>query len=137
MRSPHTGMPIPEWYRRVALVSALDDIEEVPADQSRVVPNQRARAAVHGDRAFCVLAEGQARHPEGRRLLLHPSGIGQDNPSRGHQPEVLAVAERISRDNAGPTQRLGEAGGLDPGPGAGMDREDEWQGTRQLNEEPQ
>ena len=57
--------------------------------------DQPVRAMRDRDRPFRVGPHRQARDVEDRRLLLDPAGIGQHQPSAGHERQERDVPERL------------------------------------------
>ena len=53
--------------------------------------HQPVRALADGDRPFGILAQGQARHADDARLLLHAARVGEQDLGAVHQREEIEV----------------------------------------------
>ena len=72
------------------------------ADACRVEPEQGVRPGPHGDRALGVVAQGEARHAQERRLLLDAAGVRQDRAPR--RPRARGSRDsRPARPGGGPS----------------------------------
>ena len=93
-----------------------------PHDGVGCAPDELVRALGDGDRSLRVVAQGEARDAQRRRLLLDAAGVGEHEAGAGHQAEEVEVAERFGDQDA-----VGDGAPGELGSGARMGREDERQ----------
>src|SRR3989475_2838467 len=112
---------IPERLRlRAGWVELLDRVEDVRG----LRPYEGVPTVLHGLDPLGLVAEGDARHAEEIRFLLHPAAV-RDDLRRAHQErDEIEVVDRLDRLHLR-AQRLPQAERLEVLPRARMDREDD------------
>jgi hypothetical protein len=65
-----------------------------------VCSDEPVAAAGDGDRTLGHRPQGQARHPQERRLLLYPGRVSDRRRRAAHQGHELQVAERLAHPDA-------------------------------------
>ncbi len=94
-------------------------------DRRGVLSEQRVGALGDRDRTLRVGAQGEARHAEGGRLLLHPAGVGDDCARADLQAEEVEIADRLHGADAGTLEAEQQPFGPQPFRGARVDREED------------
>lgn len=82
----------------MTLATVVQRLVKVRSQQFPVMPYQDICPLGHGNWPLRVLAQGQARRPKIRGLLLYTTGVGDDNRRMLLESEKFKIPQRI--DNA-------------------------------------
>ena len=93
-------MSIPELGYATAFAAPGEDLGDVTPDERALPADEHVGCLLDCDRALGILAHGQARNSERRRLFLDAAGIGDDQGCVLDQPECLEIALRRQRDHS-------------------------------------
>src|SRR5579864_1614428 len=123
--NPLAGPAIPKWICARGHGSVGTRVLQQPGRGAEYrlgfCTDEHCEPRLHRLRPLGYLPEDQHRLVKGRRLLLYPTGIGEDQAAAAHEPQQVLVVERVSQQDLRYAAELVVDDSLHPG--IEMDRE--------------
>lgn len=111
-------MPIPRFRAAAAFAVSAQRLRDTGTNCLRVGADQGVGALGEGDRAFGVLAQGNAGYAERGGFFLHAAGVGEDDCRVAHHAEHLEIADGRQGEDLRIVEEVAESCRLDFLPGA-------------------